>query len=921
MSNWHTDSISDLIKTFKSDSSLGLSPAEAGKRLKESGYNELIEKGGKKAIVLLWEQFTATMVLILLGAAVISMFLSKWLEAGSIFAIVILFAFLGFIQEYRAERAMAALKRMSKPTVRVRRDGEIIEISSREIVTGDIIILEAGNIVPADCRIIESVNLRIQESMLTGESEDSEKTSDVLKGDNIPVSDRNNMSYMGTIVTYGRGTAIVTGTGMNTELGKIASMIQDVESLQTPLQKRLDQVGKTLALAGALIALFIVIMGLMRGEKIADMFLVAISVAVAIIPEGLPAVVTITLALGAQRMLSRHVLIRKLPSVETLGSVTVICSDKTGTLTQNLMTVTFVDTIEEFLSLHDFIDKKINPDENVQLSVKDKNSSFPVTLTAGALCNDSILRCQDGVYSIVGDPTENAIAKACAIFGYTREKLEKIYPRVSEIPFDSVRKRMTTFHKNTNTSGENIFSFLDKNEINNAGFIAVTKGAPDSLLEISERMLINGKCELVNKELKDRIHLASAEHAKNGIRLIGISVKPVDLIPNTIDFSFEKGMIFLGIFGMIDPPRAEAQVSVEKCRTAGIRPVMITGDHPLTALNIATRIGITTSSRVLSGSEINMMSEEDFEKSVEETDVYARVSPEHKLMIVNALQKKNHIVAMTGDGVNDAPALKKANIGVAMGITGTDVSKEAADIVLLDDNFASIVSAVEEGRVIYDNIRKFLKFSIAGNTGKTLVMIFAPFFSVFMPSSMYQSLTIPLLPLQLLWLNLLTDGLLGIGLGVERPEKSTMRRPPFSPAAGIFSDGIGGQIIRMGFLIGIISLGAGIYYCYMGNPNWQTIMFSTLAFSQMWQALGTRSMRESLFSKGFFFSNPAILGMVLFTFILQLSSIYVPVMQIFLSTTPLTLKEFIICISISSLVLIFTEIEKLYFFPKEFKNI
>jgi Ca2+-transporting ATPase len=913
MTNWHQLSGSHTLERLGSDAERGLSASEAQSRLAQYGFNELVEKGGRGPLAILWEQLTATMVLILIAAAVISGFLGKWQEAVAILAIVLLFAFLGFIQEYRAERAMAALKKLAVPLVRVRRDGEVMEISARELTPGDIVLLEAGNLVPADMRLLESVNLRIQEAALTGESEAVEKEIHPIEREELPLGDRLNMAFMGTVVTYGRGAGVVTATGMQTELGNIANLLQQSEEKLTPLQKRLDQVGKVLAGVGVLVAALVAGFDVWRGTPLVDAFLVAVSVAVAVVPEGLPAVVTITLALGARRMLARKALIRKLPAVETLGSVTTICSDKTGTLTENRMTVTVLDvagrrievTEETTASGQGTLDTSAPAAATPQ-------GSLALLMIGGALCNDARLTVDDGPangkkFHAIGDPTEGALVVAAARFGLFKAELDAHKPRVAELPFDSERKRMTTVHS-LERSQQSAIRELIQAVAPQAGYISFTKGSVDGLIDISAHVWDGGVHRPMSAEYRQRIEAANKSLAENGMRVLGVAFKT----PETpeADSTLEQGLTFVGFVGIIDPPRPEVKDAVARCASAGIRPVMITGDHPLTALHIAKELGIAApDSRVVTGVELNTMGQAELEQIVERIPVYARVSPEHKLRIVEALKRRGHITAMTGDGVNDAPALKTADIGVAMGITGTDVSKEAAKMVLQDDNFSTIVAAVEEGRVIYDNLRKFIKFSIGGNIGKIMVMLIGVL--VGMP--------VPLLPLQLLWLNLLTDGLLGVGLGVEPAERNVMRRKPVPPNASIFSQGVGSQIIRFGLLIGGISLGMGAWHFFNGNEDWQTIMFTTLAFSQVWQALGTRSGSDSLFRVGLL-SNRSLLGLALIVLLAQLVAIYVPAMQAFLRTEALTLGDFLLCLGAAFLVFIYAEIEKIFLRRQEGKR-
>jgi Ca2+-transporting ATPase len=842
------------------------------------------------------------MVLILIVAAVISGFLNKWQEATAILAIVFLFALLGFVQEYRAEQAMAALKKMAAPIVRVKRAGELQEISAQDLVPGDLVLLEAGNLVPADLRLVESVNLRIQEAALTGESDAVEKDHTFLGKEDLPIGDRRNMAYMGTVVTYGRGGGVVTATGMKTELGNIANLLQGSEEEQTPLQKRLDQVGKILAVIGVIVAVLVATFDILSGNPPVDAFLVAVSVAVAVVPEGLPAVVTITLALGARRMLARNALIRKLPAVETLGSVTTICSDKTGTLTENRMTVVVLDVAGDKIEVNEETTARGQGiiDTRAPAAATPKGS-LALLLIGGALCNDARLSTgnnpNDTQFHTIGDPTEGALVVAAARFGLRKEELDLHKPRVGELPFDSERKRMTTIHSLAHSQQSAIRELIEA-VAPNAAYISFTKGSVDGLLEISSHVWENGQRNPISSEYRKRIEAANRSLAENGMRVLGVAFKTPDGPDPTPDN--EQNLTFIGFVGIIDPPRPEVKDAVARSKAAGIRPVMITGDHPLTALHIARELGIANaSSRVVTGVALNQLSDSELVKIVEEISVFARVSPEHKLRIVAALQQRGHIVAMTGDGVNDAPALKSADIGVAMGITGTDVSKEAAKMVLRDDNFSTIVAAIEEGRIIYDNLRKFIKFSIGGNLGKIVVMILGVIIG--MPA--------PLLPLQLLWLNLLTDGLLGIGLGVEPAERNVMQRKPFSPKSSIFSDGVGGQIIRVGILIGGVSLGMGTWHYLTGHNDWQTMMFTTLAFAQVFQALGIRSGRDSLLRAGLF-SNLPLLGLAILVALLQIGAIYIPFLRSFLGVNALAASDLLLCIAAGSSILIYAEIEK-----------
>lgn len=848
-------------------SAKGLSDAEAELRLKRYGPNRLEERRRKSPLKMLFQQFTETMVLILMVAALLSFLLGKTTEGVAILAIVLLFGFLGFFQEYRAERAMAALHRMVVPKVRVRRNGATSEISAKELVPGDILEFEAGNVMPADLRLLEVFNLKLQEAALTGESEPVDKGAGPVSKEDVPLGDRTCMAYMGTVVSYGRGVGVAVGTGMNTELGKIAHMIGTVESKRTPLQEKLDKLGKLLALVGVGAATAIFGLGLLSGEKVADMFLTAVSVAVAVVPEGLPAVVTITLALGGQRMLKRNALIRKLPAVETLGSVTVICSDKTGTLTQNKMAVTVMD-------LPDFT-VPYNPSPVIG---EQSAAVLDFALAISVLCNDATLEKgteRTSAEKVIGDPTETALLIAAAERGIYKEDLYDVLPRTDEVPFDSGRKRMSTVHK-VKAPLPGYFDFLD-----NAPFIICTKGAADGLLNICDHVWVDGQRKPLDEGWRRRILEANTDLAQRGIRVLGMAFRILE--EQHRDADMERGQTFVGLAGMIDPPRLEVKKAVDQCKLAGIRPVMITGDHPLTAAAIAKELGFAQQADTISGEQLQSTGEAELIRLAEGTAVYARVSPEDKLKIVDALQQRGEVVAMTGDGVNDSPALKKADIGVAMGITGTDVAKEAADMVLLDDNFSTIVAAVEEGRVIFDNLRRFIKFSLAGNVGKVLIMLVAPVFGMI----------IALQPLQLLWLNLLTDGLLGLGLGTEPAEENTMKRPPRKPEKGALDKNDYYQLAIIGAAIAVVSLGLGVYYFDKENPSdltWQTMIFATIGFAQIFQALALRSSSHSPFT---FTTNPLMAVVVVATILLQLAAIYMPFMETFFELVPLSLEDLV----------------------------
>ncbi len=893
MKNPHLLEKKQVLDELNTDEALGLSVKEANNRLATHGPNELVEKGKKSAWAILFAQVKEIMVLILIAAAVVSLALHEYIDAIVIFVIVILNTVLGFWQEFNAENAMAALKKLAVPNVRVKRDGAEQQISAKELVPGDILILEAGNIIPADARLLDAANLKVQESTLTGESEPVEKQAEQLQGTEIALADRKNMIYMGTVATYGRGQAIVTATGMKTELGKIATMLQDVEDEETPLQERLAKLGASLAGAAVLLILVVAGMTYMQGANLKETFMTAISMAVAAIPEGLPAVVTIALALGAQKMLKKKALIRQLPAVETLGSVTVICSDKTGTLTQNKMTVTDVVLPDKKFSM-----------EEVSREQKD-NPDVGLLLLAGMLCNDAVLAEPDkaGAFTAIGDPTEGALVIAAKQADISKDRIEEMMPRVRELPFDSERKRMTTIHHIESLPKKGLQEIVEfAAQQRKTDYIAFAKGAVDGLMDVCTHIMLHGRLVLLTDQMKEQILAENKEMAKNGIRVLGSAFKFID--PEELDQTvhYEEQLIYLGMTGMVDPVRPEAVEAVRQAKKAGIRVIMITGDHPLTALAIAKELGIAESGKFMTGKDLSKISVEELKEELKEVSVFARVSPEHKMIIIDALQEENQIVSMTGDGVNDAPALKSADIGVAMGITGTDVSKESSDMVLLDDNFATIVSAVKEGRTIYDNIRKFVKYILTGNSGEVVVMLLGPLLN--MP--------IPLLPIQILWINLVTDGVPAIALGYEEAEQNVMERPPYKPDEGIFSRGIGRQILMMGIFIGLLSVGTGYWFWNIDSDSrdWQTMVFTILTFCQMSYALCVRKTQKSVFTYSWF-SNPVMLLAVGLTLTLQFILIYVPFFNPIFRTVPLHASQLGVCFACAGIVVVITEIEKL----------
>jgi len=915
MHNWYQMEATGVLQALGTDASCGLSRAEAEHRLRQYGCNELAEQPPKSIWLMLWEQVTATTVLVLIAAAVISAILGDYKDSAAILAIVIFNALLGFSQEYRAGKEFAALKQLAVPKARVYRDKQWQEIFARELVPGDIVRLEDGDHIPADARLLESINLKIQESTFTGESEPVEKqvaaicartTDGSIARPDLSLGDRTNMLYMGTVVVYGRGRAVVTETGMHSELGKIADSMQTVEQEPTPLQKRLDQVGRRLAIASLAMVTVIFGLGYLRGEDFHLLFLTAVSLAVAIIPEGLPAVVTIALSLGARRMLRRQALIRKLPAVETLGSVTIICSDKTGTLTENRMTVTVfclaaqrVDLQEpcaHITSLPDGQQSTVDLRQGLPL-----DSALTLILTGSSLCNNAFLshgNPTEGV-QVLGDPTEVALIMAADRLGLHKSTLEQHLPRIAEAPFDSDRKCMTTLHQLNHPEWTARLSELLPLSPP-PSYVAFTKGAVGKLLEITHQVWNGDRLESLDAGWLEKIQTANDQLASTGTRVLGVAFRVLDHLPLPgKELTVEQDLIFIGLIGMLDPARPEALAAVRTCKKAGIRPVMITGDHPLMAIHIAEELAIATDHQYLSGTQLTQMSLAELEAQVDTVSVYARVSPQQKLKIVQALQDRGHIVAMTGDGVNDAPALRKADIGVAMGISGTDVAKEAADMVLLNDNFATIVAAVEEGRVIYDNIRKFIRYSLTGNTSGVVIMLLAPF--LLMP--------LPLLPLQILWINLLADGLLALALSVEPAERNVMSRPPYPPDESVFSRGVGRDILWVGLFMGVVLLLAGYQFWILGWVAWQTMVFSMLSFSRISLAMAMRSQHDLILHHGIL-SNQAMLVSVVLTFILQLAVVYIPQLQQVFHTRSLSLTELGICLGISTVGFWAVELEK-----------
>ena len=923
----HGKPIEELVSVLQTHLERGLTREEAQARLGKFGANELTERPRPGFFSLLWDQFNNYLVIILIVAALISLALGEYVDSVAIMFIVVLNAVVGVVQESKAEQALAALMKMAAPNAQVIRDGQQITIPGREIVGGDIVLLEAGNYVPADLRLVESINLKIEEASLTGESVPVEKKASVVLDKEIPLGDRKNTAFMGTLITYGRGTGLVTGTGMNTQIGLIAEMIQSFEAEDTPLQKKLEHLGKVLGTACLAICALVFVYGLFRDTHLTDalnmgflnyleiekkdiinLFMTAVSLAIAAVPEGLPAIVTICLALGMQRMIKHHALIRKLPAVETLGCATVVCSDKTGTLTQNQMTVVqawaggkrfritgegYSPNGEFFIGTEPF-DPRTDPDAALLLH--------------GALvCNDAKLeeRTDDAgkrSWQIIGDPTEGAMVVAAAKSGYRRSELEQALPRIQEIPFDSDRKRMTTLHSVDGAHAQTVVSGLGAPPV-----IAFVKGAPDVILDLCGHRTESGRAVDMTGDLRAAILEQNRDMASNALRVLAVAYRPLQEIPASMaPETVEKELVFVGLLGMIDPPRSEVVDAIKVANGAGLKSVMVTGDYKDTAEAIARDIGLLTpSGLVLTGPEIEKLSDEELAAKVDRLEVCCRVSPQHKTRIVDAFKARGHVVAMTGDGVNDAPALKRANIGVAMGITGTDVAKQTADMVLTDDNFASIVEAIEQGRIIYSNIRKFVYFLLACNVGEILI-IFA---------AMLMGMPIPLRPVQLLWLNLVSDGAPALALGLEKGDPDIMTHPPRSPSEPVINKDMAIGIGVVG-VVDAIAILAVFYLALQRYPGHleaaQTIAFVTLCSSELIRAFTARSEYHSVFSIGVF-SNRWMVWAVGVSFLLVLMVVYVPFLRPFFDTVPLTADDWLFMLPFFFASPVAMELLKVYF--------
>jgi Ca2+-transporting ATPase len=873
---WHRLDAAGVIARLRSDASRGLSQTEAARRLSEYGFNELATRHRISPWVIFLGQFKNVLIVILLVATALSVLLGHGAEALAIILIVLFAVLLGFAQEYRGERALEALRHMAAPTAAVLRDGEEVIVAAREVVPGDIVLLHSGDKIPADLRIVEAINLQTEESALTGESVPVEKLTAPLGNGQWAIADRKNMAYAGTVATYGRGRAVVVETGMRTEFGKTAEMLQTVETARTPLQENLNRVGNMLARVSLALVAIIVGLALYRGQPLVEMLIFGIALAVAVVPEALPAVVTISLALGVQRMAKRNALVRRLPAVETLGSTSVICSDKTGTLTRDEMTARKLFVAGE---LFDVSGAGFEPHGGLTRdgAVVELTESSKLLLRAAALTSDARLTRSDGRWEIKGDPTEGALVVLAAKAGFKKLDLEARFPRVHEIPFSSEAKRMTTLHRSP------------------CGVVAYAKGAPEVIVESCARQLTQEREEKLDETGRRVILEAARDMARQALRVLAVAYK-ADAKPENC----EREMVFLGLIGMIDPPRIEAREAIQRCAQAGIKPVMITGDHPVTAEAVARELGLLTNGRVVTGSGLEAMSDRDFESEVEKISVYARVSPADKLRVVTALQKRDHVVAMTGDGVNDAPALKKADIGIAMGITGTDVSREAAAMTLTDDNFASIVAAVEEGRAIFDNIKKYLMYLLSSNIGEIGLMLGAA----------TMGLPLPLTAVQILYVNLATDGLPALALAVDPAEDDLMRRQPRNPRAGIFTRPVVLLMMVGGLWSTIVNLGLFIWFLDSGRGHSEAMamIFVSLVMIEFVKAYNFRSDRLSALSRPF--ANRWLNAAIIAELALLVLIVYVPFFQLLLGTFAMRAEDWLLIVALALTITPVLEVAK-----------
>ena len=904
ISAWHARSVGDALADLNS-SPEGLSTAEVSRRLAEVGLNRLELKAGRSTLEILWDQFSNIMLIMLLVVAAVSAGIDVYQQtfpkdAIAILVIVVLNGLLGYAQESRAQKALLALRNMAQPLVQVRRDGQWLRLSSEELVPGDLIRLEAGDRIPADARLIEVADLGVREAALTGEAEAVFKKADLVLDADTPVLERQNCVFQGTEVVRGRGVAVIGATGMSTELGQIAELINTADSGNTPLQDRLDGLANVLVASALALVAVVVILGWFLGQSLLNLLEVSLSMAVAIVPEGLPAVITVTLAIGTQRMVRRAALIRRLPAVEGLGSVTVICSDKTGTLTQNrqvvqelrLGTTRVSVSGQGYVPTGTFDSADLTPPAGARQGVVPGLQQL--LLQAGVLCSDAELKQnQDGSWEILGDPTEGALSVVAGKIGVDDFALRNQYRRCSEIPFSSERQLMAVWIDDPSASLQAPLG----SSASGSGPLLISKGAPEVIINRCNRWVDGSGVVTLSTAQSDWWLQQAQELAASGLRVLAFACGPDH---RSSDHEL-AGQVLLGLMAQLDPARPEVSQAVATCRLAGIRPVMITGDHPLTARAIGSAIGLTDdTAEVILGRQLEAMNDNELQQAVARCSVYARVPPDQKLRIVKALQANKQIVAMTGDGVNDAPALKQAHIGVAMGITGTEVSKEAADMVLLDDNFATIVNAVEEGRLVYANIRRFVKYILGSNVGELLTIAAAPLLGL---------VGVPLTPLQILWMNLVTDGLPALALALEPGEQGLMQRPPAEPGESIFAAGTGTYILRTGVVFGLMTVAMMMIAAQRDEP-WATMVFTTLCLAQMGHALSARSTLP-LFQVNPF-SNPALLGSVALTTLLQMLLLYVPALSNFFGTTPLQAEDLLLCIGFSLLFFLFLELEKIW---------